>query len=34
MTLIDLGVDVNCIQERLISTQCYDKTLEENNQCK
>jgi len=34
MTLIDLGVDVNCIQERLIPTQCYDKTLEENNQCK
>jgi len=34
MTLIDLGVDVNWIQERLIPTQCYDKTLEENNQCK
>ena len=28
ITLIDSGTDVNCIQEGLISTQYYEKTLE------
>ena len=26
ITLIDLGADMNCIQERLIRTQYYEKT--------
>lgn len=28
VALIDSGVDLNCIQEGLITTQCYEKTKE------